>query len=85
MKIEMYANRELEKSEIEALWEQKVNMDDWDYMLVVSTDEMQIDSYGQVHSVYPLERLLSGCCSNEWYSPVRFRGNLVAIGIAYHA
>lgn len=31
-----------------------------------------------------LSRLLTGCCSNDWYK-AKFRGKEVMIGVAYHA
>jgi hypothetical protein len=33
---------------------------------------------------WQMERLLTGCCDNVWYK-VGFRGEEMAIGVAYHA
>lgn len=33
---------------------------------------------------FTLDRMLFGCCSNEWYKAT-FRGQEYAVGVAYHA
>ena len=84
----------LTRAEIEALWDQDVCMDDWDYMLVIDVgvtefsecpddaDEVPRTKYEPVS--YTLGRLMVGCCDNRWYK-AQFRGADRMIGVAYHA
>ncbi len=74
-----------------ALWDQGVNLDDWDYMLVVPASALATNEggdtrpldYGEVGYTHDLECLLTGCYDNRWYV-VAFRGSMVGIGVAYH-
>lgn len=87
MILEMLTRLELTKDEIQSLWDQQVSMDDWDYLLVVNPKDVFSEESGEfhVHYAYPLERLLDGCCSNEWYGLINFRNKECFIGVAYHA
>ena len=79
----------LARPDIDALWNQGVNLDDWDYMLVVPADileESELDS-GEKDlqpQDWHIQQLLIGLCENKWYK-VRFHGKTVGVGIAYHA
>lgn len=91
MRLELIAN--LSREEADALWDQGVNMDDWDYILVLPLETIRevdaTDWEGKPireweATDYTVERLLTGCCSNTFYK-ANFRGETVALGIAYHS
>lgn len=91
MQIELITN--LDRAETDALWDQGVNMDDWDYILVLPVETIrEVDSTdweGKPCKEYEptnltVERLLTGCCANVFYK-ADFRGATVALGIAYHS
>lgn len=94
MKIDFLTREDLPKKDIEALWDEGVNMDDWDYVLIVPAEALEIDAaLGNneepdkkyyAPKTYDLERLLTGVCDNRWYV-VNFRGERVGVGVAYHA
>jgi hypothetical protein len=92
---------ELTHTEIELLKDQGVDFDDWDFILVVPKDQVEkIEEAGRewkdgdwidVHinrlrpiGCYTLSRFEIGCFSNKWYL-VTFRGEQVAMLVAYHA
>jgi len=52
---------------------------DWRMMVKVSISKIR---YTQ--NEYVFDRILVGCCSNSWYR-AEFRGQVYAIGIAYHS
>jgi hypothetical protein len=85
MKVEMLTRYDLTNEEVEYLWNHHVSLDDWDYMLIVDSSELLSEGRFDVSFAYPLERLLTGCCDNIWYVPIRFRNQICAIGVAYHA
>lgn len=65
------------------LWEvAKINLDDWDYGLVLKNHLKSSSSYFKSTG---LDRLLTGCCSNEWYEVKSKNGELYTIGMAYHS
>ena len=72
----------LKDDERDELWKQGVFLDDWDYILVLPLEAM--DTVALVPVSYQIERLLTGCCNNRWYTPV-FRNKKVFMGVAYHA
>lgn len=73
------------ENESELLWKQGVCLDDWDYLLVCPLDSVEKNNDGELQpKEYGLERMLTGCCHNTWYIAT-FRGNEVAIGVAYHS
>lgn len=89
----------LDRKEIEYLWGQGVNCDDWDYMIMCAPEnveevEAELNQWDRDEGttckkviqcrVNGLSRLLTGCCDNTWYL-INFRGKDVAIGVAYHA
>ena len=92
MKFEFYDSRDdkFTREVCDCLWEQNVNMDDWDYMLFFPIeyeasfpkgwDNIQIQP-----SNYNIDRLLCGCCSNKWYPVTNFLGKKGFLGVAYHA
>ena len=69
-----------------SLWDQGVNMDDWDYAILTSPDAVyKSENSNELHPhQWTLDRMLIGCCSNTWYL-AEIRGTKYAIGIAYHA
>jgi hypothetical protein len=89
---------DLTREEVEDLWKQGVDLDDWDYMLVFDDllkfnrqsnctelpDPNFVESISYAPKSYSAERLLTGCCDNRWYKVI-FRGGPRMIGIAYHA
>ncbi len=85
---------DLTDEEVESLWQQGVNMDDWDYMLLGPTDLIHAvkvrDAWDQSEAMvfegkdWWLGNMLSGSSSNRWYR-AKLRGKEWAMGIAYHA
>lgn len=80
----------LTRQEKDFLWDQNVNMDDWDYMLLLPSDT-EVTKYTNEYDKetvepnnYEVNRLLTGCCSNRWYY-ITFRGDKYLAGIAYHS
>lgn len=79
----------LERQDIEALWDQGVVMEDWDYMLIVPADILQEaeDVDGEtcwLPQDWYLGKLLIGVFRNRWYKAC-FHGKVVGVGVAYHA
>ena len=79
----------LDRPDIDALWDQGVNLDDWDYMLIVPADTLQEaqDMDGEecwLPRDWYLGELLIGVFRNRWYK-ARFHGKVVGVGVAYHA
>jgi hypothetical protein len=126
------------RSEIDHLWNQGVNMDDWDYAIICTPHILEEETYeaegqefvffphipenereqyitkeyidhrgltyktydvdyskGEYQKViktykryncidYNLDRMLTGCCHNEWYL-IEWNSEKKAIGVAYHA
>lgn len=70
------------KKETEELWKQGVDLDDWDYALVIPESALRKESNEPLE--YGTDRLLTGCCENKWYR-VLFRGKKVGMGVAYHS
>jgi hypothetical protein len=82
MKIE-FVEELTDEKECEYLWGAGVNLDDWDYMLIMEYDPEKFAADNKPKSC-TMERLLTGCCENKWYR-LNFRGSERIIGIAYHA
>ncbi len=78
----------------ESLWQQGVNTDDWDYMLLCPPDVVhevkKYDDWDKSEIIvfeckdWTLDRMLTGGSHNRWYR-AKLRGKEWAIGIAYHA
>lgn len=88
-----YYSDDYTREEIRDFWDQGVDMDDWDYMILAPVDILEevdaTDWDGKpikrlVPKGYTFERLLTGCCHNKWYKAT-FRGIEYAVGVAYHA
>jgi len=92
MKFEFHdsSSKKITRAVIDKLWEQNVDMDDWDYMLFFAiTYEAEFpkgwDNVTIEPSNYNVSRLLNGSCRNKWY-PIRdFLGKQGFLGVAYHA
>ena len=94
----IFSDDNMSWAEIEEFWELGINMDDWDYLLICPADavrEEECDVYdeyvgetfGHIRYIpcnWYLERMMNGSCDNIWYK-VNYRGEEVAIGVAYHA
>ena len=90
MKLEFFEPDDLSSDIVEKLWNQSVDLDDWDYLLI-TTD---LDSFEEVEdedgritwspTSSTIERLLTGCCSNIWYK-ISWRGKKAMVGVAYHS
>lgn len=78
------------------LWDKGVDLDDWDYAIIVPADELDYDeSYEDTESgrtilvkrYFPknfnLERMTQSTCSTTWYK-INFRDKDVGIGVVYH-
>ena len=70
------------------LWDAGVNLDDYDYFIVTPTSEkvrkQKVMTVGICPKDGTWDRLLTGCCSNEWKHIKTPKGNFY-IGGAYHA
>lgn len=71
-------NPDLPRDTRVSLWEQGVNMDDWNYILFLPDSEAA-GFYGN------LSELLTGPCDNVWHRVRNFNGRPGLLGIAYHA
>lgn len=93
IKFEYYTYDDLNRDDIDMLWDQEVCMDDWDYMLFCECDISKVDWLFPVDELeieyapkdYNIEKLLTGCCSNSWYKVTNFKGRRGVLGVAYHA
>ena len=98
MRIEFFDREMLSQKDIESLWAEGVDMDDWDYIILAPPSTLSVvveEEYDycaghaktvarMVQNNYQLSRLLVGCCDNTWYT-AKFRGRKYAIGVAYHS
>jgi hypothetical protein len=94
MRAEILTPDELTHQDIDAFWEQDVNMDDWDYIVLAPpetiTATQRRDEWNGTEctewdqQVYEFDRILVGSSSNRWYKAA-FRGKEYAVGVAYHA
>lgn len=81
---------ELTREERNAFWDQNINMDDWDYMVLLPSDfpaQPKPNEYNMplvTIEDYSVERLLRDNYKNRWYRGV-FRGKEYVIGITYHS
>lgn len=94
--IKFEFHEDLDRETIDSLWEQDIDMDDWDYVLFVpkkyeSEFEKDEDSWrgqGRLGTVRPkscqVDRLMNGSCANVWYT-CKFMGKQGILGVAYHA
>ena len=86
MKLEFYDH--LGGDQIEKLWKQGIDMDDWDYLLFVPAayhTEFVKDGDGNIEpECFQLSRLLVGGCRNTWYEG-KLYNKKGFIGVAYHA
>lgn len=89
--IEYY--EELEREIIDSLWDQDIDMDDWDYLLFIpkkfSKEFRECACHTEkknerIPEKYNLSRILTGSCRNVWYE-CTFKGKSGYLGIAYHA
>jgi len=78
MNIEYYERGDLTSRDIEYLRDVDVNMDDWDYILIIPDEllEKEVD--------YNIEKLLTGMSHNTWHK-VMWKGKECSLGVAYHA
>lgn len=80
--------------EVKDLWDKGVDLDDWDYIIVLPPETLKESSIINFYTkeketmfeqkIDRLDRLLTGSCADTWYK-VEFRGELRALGVAYHA
>ena len=90
MNLEYFEPDDLDRSTIDRLWDQGVNLDDWDYMLITydveafTVVEVDEEVLGLAPISWSLGRLLTGCCSNIWYK-ITWRGEAAMVGVAYHS
>lgn len=92
MKFEFYdsSSKKMTREVRDSLWDQKVDMDDWDYMLFFSAkytmEFPQGWGNGEIEPEnYNVSRLLNGSARNRWYAVKNFLGKEGFLGIAYHA
>jgi hypothetical protein len=75
---------DVDRGYIDELWDQGVNLDDWDYLIIAPVDQIEwVGDEPEPAWNNPLGRLLTGCCANRWYK-VQWDGQEVALGVAYH-
>lgn len=75
--------KDFTKEEHDYLQDNGIILDDWDYILMMDYDRKIFQADNRPRDVQ-LERLLTGCCANNWYR-IEFRGGQKIIGIAYHS
>lgn len=92
--IKFEFHEKLDQKTIDSLWEQVVDMDDWDYVLFVPKSfrdkfkRLEEDDYSRGNLTpksYEVEGLLHGCCHNAWYEVTDFKGRAGVLGVAYHS
>jgi len=88
VKLEFY--NEIPDEWRDPLWKQGVSLDDWDYMLFIKAPVPEAFTLAVMREHWEpsephLERLLTGCCHNEWYAVTDFGGRAGFLGVAYHA
>ena len=91
MVIHFVKDEDLTREDVEALWQQVVNMDDWDYMLFCPPEVVsKLETPGEYDQSefgckdWLLEKTLNGVCTNQWYR-ASFREKEWSIGVAYHS
>lgn len=77
-------HNQLSEEEIQSLWDQDVNMDDWDCIIILPVGCLYREEDGDLtpHD-YQIYRLLDHHGESTWYE-VRFRGEKCTLGIRYH-
>jgi hypothetical protein len=87
---------DLSREEESWFWEQGVNMDDWDRMLIcpaktiykyqlpLGATEGNEEGWRWEADDYNLNAALDGNCDFEWYK-VKFKDGWRAVGVSYHA
>lgn len=94
IKFEMHTK--LPSEIVDKLRDQKVDMDDWDYLLFIDIEfsenfnrlKVDEDSFyrGNLEAKsYLVDKLLNGCCTNAWYEVSDFMGKRGIVGLAYHS
>lgn len=89
MKFEFYEPYDLDEETIRDLWDQGINMDDWDYLLFFeATHTLKLPMEFHQITLSPrnpnIERLLTGSYANKWWPIGNFQGRKGIIGVAYH-
>lgn len=79
--------KHLSEQEIEQFWLQGVNLDDWDYMVLVEPGSVWSHPEKLPEQIRGIEgdMLLHGCSHNKWYENVIWRGAFYDVGVAYHS
>lgn len=69
------------------MWDAGMNLDDWDYGVVLEGYLVTCSAYlmPTKKEEYPLHRLLNGVCDNEWFEVTSKDGKKYTIGMAYHS
>lgn len=84
MEITFFADDKVLENKVglnhEELWKAGLCLDDWDYGLIVNGKKAY-----NMEKNYTLNRLLTGCCSNEWFQIKNKKGRWFTIGMAYHS
>lgn len=89
MIFEFYEPDCLDEDTIAELWDQGVNMEDWDYMLFFeAVHNIELPRRFNKITLEPrndnIAGLLRGCCANHWYPVINFKGRKGVLGVAYH-
>jgi len=97
MRAQILTKDELTEEDIEKFWAQDICMDDWDYIVLAPVETLEYCDYSGyedmcvneqcsilVQTDYTFARIMTGCCSNEWYIG-KFGRHEYAIGVAYHS
>ena len=88
MNFEFHDNVDMD--ELNNLAKQKVDIDDWDYMIFfeakfISKFPEGWSRFSIEPDNYSIQRLLSGSADNRWYLVEDFMGKKGFLGVAYHA
>ena len=90
MDIKFFTPNDLDDCDADCLWEQNINMDDWDYMFLFPAGSVKMNTIVYDNEVvfepedYTVSNLLRGCCDNRWYQGM-YQEEPYIIGIAYHS
>lgn len=94
MLIEFLTPDDLTEQERQSFRDQNIDMDHWNYMLIVPTNVLQkVTAENQDYYVgdwYPMDKfwllsnLLPATYENKWFNNILFREKMVGVGIVYH-
>lgn len=75
--------------EVEVIRQQDVITDDWDLMMFVPADKLEVGGTQEYpeyhHSNYTIDRMVTGNnYDSKWYPLINFRGQQWTLGVRHH-